>query len=311
MKVIKSSFRDINMQEHLSIALGTFDGVHIGHQQIIKQAVVSAEEHNIKSAVLTFDRHPYALLRPEIDMQIITDNDTKAQLIECLDVDYLFFISFDEEFANIEAEEFLDTLKTKFKADIIVCGYNYSFGKKGRGNPQILNYSKDILHYQLKVVERVALSNQRISSSIIREKMNSGKISEANDLLGYNYFCTGIVGRGKELGKKLGFPTANISVNDKLAIRNGVYISLTYVDGKIIPSISNVGYTPTVENKHRVIETHLLNFSDDLYGKNIKVEMLDFIRDEMKFSSIIELKETVLRDIDSAKIYFSNSIYNK
>jgi riboflavin kinase / FMN adenylyltransferase len=310
MKVIKSSLKDIQMSENLSIALGTFDGVHRGHQRIIKQAVISANKRNIKSAVLTFDKHPLTVLKPESNVRIITDNDTKAQLIEALEIDFLFFIDFNKDLANTEYIEFLRTLRYQYKADVITCGYNYSFGKDGKGNPLLLNHHKEELNYDLNVVERISYKNHNISSSIIREKIYSGKIDDANVLLGYNFFCSGEVISGKKLGSKLDFPTANIRIDENLCLANGVYISMTLIDGKFYPSISNVGYSPTLESKHRVMETHIFNFNENLYGRKLNVELLSYIRNEMKFSSVTELRDRVFCDIETAKQYFlENDVY--
>jgi riboflavin kinase / FMN adenylyltransferase len=309
MKVVKSSLKDIQMTDHLSIALGTFDGVHRGHQRLIKQAVISANKRNIKSAVLTFNKHPLSVLKPESNVKIITDNETKAQLIESLEVDFLFFIDFNDDFANTEYIDFLKILKNQYNADVITCGYNYSFGKYGRGNPQLLNYHKDDLNYDLNVVEKISYKNHNISSSIIRDKIYSGKIDEANILLGYNYYCSGEVISGKKLGSTLDFPTANIRIDENLCLANGVYISMAYIEGKLYPSISNVGYTPTIESKHRTLETHIFNYSENLYGKHLKVELLSYVRGEIKFSSVTELKNRVFSDIETAKKYFLENLF--
>jgi riboflavin kinase/FMN adenylyltransferase len=312
MIIINCNYRDIKIHEELSVALGTFDGVHRGHQKIIEQAVLKAKEKKIKSAVFTFNNHPYSIIRPDKNLHLITDNEAKAQLIQNLGVDYLFFVDFDKEFSRLDYIDFIKFLKKNLNAKVIVCGYNYTFGNNGSGNPVLLKYYEDILNYEVKVIEKVTYRNKKISSSIIRELLTNGKISEANMLLGYNYFFYGEVIQGKELANKLGFPTANIKLSNNLCIKNGVYITLTRLNDKLYPSITNIGYTPTVENKFRVAETHLLNFSGDLYGAKLKVELLNFIREEKKFDSIESLKRAVLDDIKSAEDFFSNNdIYIK
>jgi riboflavin kinase/FMN adenylyltransferase len=307
MIIINCNYRDIKIHEELSVALGTFDGVHRGHQKIIEQAVLKAKEKKIKSAVFTFNNHPYSIIRPDKNLHLITDNEAKAQLIQNLGVDYLFFVDFDKEFSRLDYIDFIKFLKKNLNAKVIVCGYNYTFGNNGSGNPVLLKYYEDILNYEVKVIEKVTYRNKKISSSIIRELLTNGKISEANMLLGYNYFFYGEVIQGKELANKLGFPTANIKLSNNLCIKNGVYITLTRLNDKLYPSITNIGYTPTVENKFRVAETHLLNFSGDLYGAKLKVELLNFIREEKKFDSIESLKRAVLDDIKSAEDFFSNN----
>lgn len=310
MKIFRGNFEDLKQDEKLCIALGTFDGLHRGHRIIIKEAVESAKERNMKSAVFTFDIHPRNLILGAKAPKIVTDNVSKAKIIETLGVDYLFFANFNESLRDLEDKKFLEGLVKNLNARVIVCGYNYSFGKDGRGTSILLNQYKDILNYEVKVVERVSFNNQKISTSVIREYISSGNIKEANRLLGYNLFCTGEVVRGKNLAHTIGFPTANVIIDDNLCFKNGVYITLAHIDNAIYPSITNIGYTPTVESKFRVMETNIFNFSKDIYGKNIKVEFLEFLRGETKFSSVEALTERVNKDIELSKDYFNNSVYN-
>lgn len=313
MKIIEGNLKEIIIADNICIALGTFDGIHRGHQRIIMKAVQVARDRGFKSAVLTFDKHPSTILNKDNNVKLINDNDTKAKIIETLGVDYLFFINFNKEFADIKPEEFIRLIVSNLKVKSICCGYNYSFGKGGIGNTILLNHYKGKYNYDLNVIEKTTYKGLNISSSIIREKIVEGKISEANLLLGYNYFYTGIVTKGKELGNKLGFPTANLTIPDSLCLKNGVYISLTEINGKVYQSISNVGYAPTIEGVHlnRTIETHLIGYNGDLYGKEIRVNLIEFLRGEMKFNSVQELKNKVLNDINKANEFFShNNIYN-
>lgn len=304
MKIIEESLYNIKIDERLCIALGTFDGVHYGHRKIIQDVVNTARERNIKSAVLTFDKHPSTVLKPDEKIMLITDNNVKAEILSSLGVDYLLFVKFDYEFANIDAREFIKILKNNLNAEVLACGFNYSFGKKGKGNIQVLQKLKNEFNYDLHVMDRVTYHNHIVSSSIIRKKIETGKISEANILLGYKLFYTGIVKKGKMLGRHLGFPTANIEIIENSCLKNGVYITNTYISGKIYHSVSNVGYNPTVGNNVRNIETYILDFDDDLYGKEIKIEFIEFVREEKRFESVEELKKRVIKDINSARKYF-------
>jgi riboflavin kinase/FMN adenylyltransferase len=306
MKIIEESLYNIKMNDRLCIALGTFDGVHCGHKKIIQDVVNTAKQRNIKSAVLTFDKHPFTVLKPDEKIKLITDNNVKSDIISSLGVDYLIFVKFDEEFANIEAEEFVKLLKNNLNAEILACGYNYSFGKKGKGNIQLLQKLRNEFNYELHVMDRVTHNNHIVSSSVIRKKIEAGKISDSNILLGYKLFYTGVVAKGKMLGRSLGFPTANIEIIENSCLKNGVYITKTYINGQIYDSISNVGYNPTVGNSVRNIETYIFDFDGDLYGIEIKIEFLEFIREEKKFQSVEELRKRVIRDIDTAKKYFLN-----
>lgn len=311
MKIIEEYIENINISEKLVIALGNFDGVHRGHRKLIEQAVRISKEENIKCAVFTFDIHPLKILKPEVHVKTITSNSTKAKIIENLGIDYLFFIKFNETLANMDEKEFIKLLKSSFNCEVIVCGYNYTYGKFGNGNVNTLINHRKELHYKLSIVDKVSFKGQDISSSIIRHKIENGDIREANELLGYNYFLLGKVIKCKQLGRVLGFPTANIEVLDNICLKNGVYISLTNVDGRIYPSISSIGKNPTVGDKKRMFETHIFDFNKDIYDKEISVEIVEFIRPETKFNSIEELKNRVFMDIEIAKQYFSDkNIYN-
>lgn len=311
MKIIEDRFENILVKDELSIALGTFDGVHRGHKEIIETAVLEAKKRGIKSAVFTFNKHPFEVLKPDASINLLTDSFTKSEIIKSLGVDYLFFIEFSRNFAGIEPDEFLDLLKNRLNACVLVCGFNYTFGKFGRGDINLLMRSQDKLDYNLNVIDKVSFQGRDISSSIIRNKIELGDIEEANQLLGHKYPFIGKVIKGKQLGRLLGFPTANISIPDNLCIKNGIYITFVYVDGVCYPSVSNIGYSPTFNQNKRLIEAHIFNYSGDLYSKVIKVEFLKFIRNEMKFSSMDELKEQVFSDMNTAKTYFSSTgVYN-
>jgi riboflavin kinase/FMN adenylyltransferase len=312
MKVIIDRFENIKVHDKLCVALGTFDGVHYGHQKLIKYASDKATALGIKSAVLTFDVHPFNALNPEKKIKLISDNNTKQIIIDSLKIDYLFFVEFEPSFAQMNPVNFIEMLKKNLNSEIIVCGYNFTFGRRGEGNPLMLEKYKSIYDYKLKVMDKIMLNNENISSSIIRKNMELGQIKKANTLLNYNYFLSGKVIEGKRLGSKLGFPTANIIISEDLCIKNGVYITKAYVNEKIYHSISNVGYLPTFNGNLRKVESNLFDFNGDLYGLDIKVEFIDFIREERRFSSVEELKETVIGDINTARNYFSmNGIYSK
>jgi riboflavin kinase / FMN adenylyltransferase len=311
MKIIEDRFENIVINEELSIALGAFDGVHRGHQVLINSAVAEAKKRGIKSAVFTFIKHPLAVLKPEIKIDILTDNDTKASIIENLGIDYLFFVEFNQDFADMDPVDFLKLLKDRLNAKVLVCGYNYTFGKLGKGDRELLEHYSNEFEYALRVIEKVSYMGKNISSSIIRDKIKSGNIEEANELLGYSYFFSGKVTRGKQLGRELGFATANIDIPDNLCIKNGIYITITHVEGKVYPSVTNIGYSPTFELTKRSIETHILDQKFQLYDTNIKVEFLKFIRSEMKFNSLSDLQAQVFKDMKKAKDYFCNDdVYN-
>jgi riboflavin kinase / FMN adenylyltransferase len=311
MKIIEDYIDNISIDEKLSIALGTFDGVHRGHKELIKSSICVAKEMAIASAVLTFDNHPLKILKPEANIKIITNNKMKAEIIESLGIDYLIFVKFTKDLAGIDEKKFIEILVNKYKCSALTCGYNYTYGKFGHGNISTLKSHQKEFNYKLSILDKITYDGNDISSSLIRHKIEIGNIQAANNLLGYNYYIKGNVIKGKQLGRKLDFPTANIEITDNLCLKNGVYVSLTNIDGKLYKSVSNIGKNPTVGDTKRMFETHIFNFNDDIYNKTISVELLDFVRSENKFNSIEELKERVFMDIDISKEYFLNhDIYN-
>lgn len=310
MKIIEGNMDQINCNEKLSLALGNFDGIHRGHRKLILEARSIAEEMGIKSGVLTFDVNPLHILKPDAQVKLILGNKEKIKMIEELGVDYLFILHFNEKLANLEEKVFLEALMDRFNCGAIVCGYNYTYGKYGHGNVNSLKRHQAELHYRLSVMSKVTYEGIDVSSTIIRHKIENGQLAKANELLGYHYFIEGTVIQGKQLGRKLGFPTANIEITDNLCLKNGVYITLATIDGKKYEGVSSIGKNPTVGDQKRMFETHIFDFDGDLYGKNISVELLAFTRGELKFPSIEVLKERVHQDMEQARAYFSNSIYN-
>lgn len=304
MVVVNDKMENIKLMDETCVALGTFDGIHLGHQVLIRESVRSAKEKGMKSAVVTFDVLPMSVIAPDTHPTIIMYNEIKISMIEKMGVDYLIFLKFTKEFAMTDSEEFLSFLKKRLNAKMLICGYNYSFGKYGSGNGAMLESYKDKFGYELKVFEPITYNGQEVSSTVIREKLMSGNVEEASTLLGYKYFYSGVVNKGEGKGTSLGFPTANLFISSNMAIRNGIYITYTYVDNIRYGSICNIGYAPTFGERKRCIEIYLLGFEGNLYGQSIKTEFIKFIRPEKKFSSEEELKMQVFADIKKAEEYF-------
>lgn len=310
MITIIDDLENINIHDKLSLALGTFDGVHRGHQKIIQKAVESAKANNLKSAVVTFDKHPCCTLFPDKKLDLISNNMAKSKIIESMNVDYLIFLKFNKRIADMDPEKFLHLLKDNLHTVSISCGEDYTFGKSGYGNVELIKQYSSILNYKTNIVDILKLNGKKISSSLIREYMINGDIEGVNALLGYKYFFIGKIIHGNRIGNKLGFPTANIAIDDGICIRNGVYMTLCNINGRYYRSISNVGYAPTIEkSKGRTIETYIFDYDKSIYDMDVKVEFIKFIRDEIKFSSEDALKDEVLYDIDKTKKYFNDNVY--
>ncbi len=293
-----------------AVALGCFDGVHLGHRAVIDTAVKKAHDAGRLAVVFTFDSSPRNYFAPNSVPQL-TDRATKISLIETMGVDVLVCHPFDETIATTSAEDFFEKILVgALGAKEIVCGYNYSFGAKGRGNAELLRQWCDSAGIGLTALEPITANGTPVSSSAIRSALENGNIEEANAALGRAYSIRSTVLDGQHLGRRLGFPTLNQKLSAALATpKHGVYLSRTTV-GETSDSahfgITNVGTRPTVGSDFISAETHLFDFSGDLYGKQITVELLAFLRAEHKFSSVDELSAQVHSDIEIAKNMANN-----
>jgi riboflavin kinase/FMN adenylyltransferase len=286
------------LQYKTYIALGSFDGLHKGHMKLVKEAKKMAKENNGKSMVFTFKDHPLNVINKEIAPKILLDNPSKAKILEKNGVDIVNFIDFDKECMELSPEDFIKKMLYYYNADGFVVGFNYRFGYKNLGDIELLNKMSQEFNFNLNVVSPVKYLNEVISSSKIRHILiDDGNVDKAKKMLGRNYFLKGNVVRGKQLGRKLGFPTVNLNYNTKYVLpRGGVYYTLIEYKNKLYKGITNVGYNPTVEDKKLNIETHILDFHEDIYGEDIIIYFSKRIRDEKKFSSLEELKQQLEKD---------------
>lgn len=281
-----------------AIALGFFDGVHIAHRKIISLAVDYAKKNNLSPIALSFDASPLELLS-DCRIKYLTTNEEKQSIIESLGAD-TEFLPLSRELLSMEADAFVkEILVDKYNIKYAVCGYNYRFGRNGKGDTTLLCQLGNQYGFEVKVCDCETLLGEGISSSRIRELISDGNIEPANELLGRNFSLSGIVCEGKQLGRKLGFPTANVFFNEHTVIpRNGVYKTLVTVENDSYTAITNTGINPTVGGEALRTETYIPDFNRNIYGKEIKIEFLSFIREERKFDSIEELKSQIKQDID-------------
>lgn len=290
--------------EECVVALGNFDGIHLGHQEIIKRAVADAESLGKKSAVFTFSNHPRDLLKQE-QVKKILYNDDKERIIEELGVDYIFNIPFDGKIMMMSPDDFIDKLLLeKMKMVEIVCGFNYHYGYKAGGNVTHLTKMSIMRGFGLHIIEPYKVEGEVVSSSRIRRAVAEGDMALCRKLLGRAYSVGGEVVVGNKLGKKIGFPTSNLNIdNDMVSPPNGVYITKCYYNGVSYPSITNVGVKPTIGSYKKNVETHIFNFNKELYGKHIRVEFLEKMRDEKKFDSVEELAKEITENCIQARAY--------
>ncbi|MDD6881432.1 MAG: bifunctional riboflavin kinase/FAD synthetase [Firmicutes bacterium] len=296
---------EISNIEPTALALGNFDGIHKGHQELISKAVRAAKRHGIKSAVFTFSNHPRNSIAGQKPVKNILSREEKAALIENMGIDYLFDIEFTEDIQTMTAEAFIkDLLLGKFNAAETFCGFNYRFGYKAAGNVKMLKaYAKE-LGFTANEMHPVTVDGEVVSSTLIRGLIKSGEVDECYKYLGRNYDIGGEVVVGNRLGKSIGFPTSNIQIDESMVTPpNGVYITYCIYNGTKYPSITNVGVKPTIGEYKKNMETHIFNFDKELYGKHIKVEFLKMTRDEVKFGSVEELSQQIAKDCQQAKEY--------
>ncbi len=289
-----------------SVALGTFDGLHIGHMEVINRMKQVAKQEDLATFVYTFSNHPKAFLKPEDAPAKIMDIDEKVQIFTRAEIDYLALLSFDAFQMNLEPEVFIeDILVKRLNMKHLTVGYDYRFGKGVRGNTDMLMAFSETYGYTCSVIEPIMRNNQRVSSSLIRQLLAEGKIEEANFYLGRSHFIKGVVVRGKGKGKALEVPTANLRLKDNIStVKPGVYITETLFQATYYPSVTNVGYNPTFDQVGLHMETYIFGIDRALYDETIEVHFLKRLRDELKFTSELELKAAMKKDLDDTRAYF-------
>jgi riboflavin kinase / FMN adenylyltransferase len=299
---------EINTQgKKVCLAIGFFDGVHLGHQQIIRQTMADAHRHNAVAVVLTFDRHPNSVVAPDRVPALIYSLPQKLRAIELLGADALLLIPFDKKFSEQTGEEFIHGLAHEFKKIHSVCvGADFVFGYKRGGNVVLLQKLGGELHFQVHGLAAVSLDGQVVSSTRIREIIRAGNFDAASQMLGRPYAISGRVIEGGKVGRQLGFPTANLEVTGQLLPPNGVYSGITTWEQKSFQVALNIGFRPTIlpDAPRLQVEAHLLGFDGDLYGKDLEIEVGEKLRDERKFASSMELREQIALDIAQVKSRF-------
>lgn len=281
------------------VTIGTFDGVHVGHQKVIKDLVKSAASKNATSVLLTFFPHPRMVLQKNADIKLINTIDERIKLLEKTGLEILVIHEFTEEFSKQTALNFVKTtLVNKLNISKLIIGYDHQFGKNREGNFEQLEVYGKTYGFNVKEISQQDIDNFAVSSTKIRKAIETGEIEKANRYLGYHFMLTGEVVSGKNLGEKIGFPTANLNIEEayKLIPKTGAYIVKSEIENKTIFGMMNIGFRPTVSGKTQTIEIHFFDFNKDLYGKTIQIDILAFLRDEEKFDSVEILKNQLEKD---------------
>ena len=289
MQILSNLF-EIKLSKSTIATIGTFDGIHIGHQKILNSLVRFAKENSLKSVVITFDPHPRKVINKKNSIKLINTIEEKKEKIKTLGIDYLIVQKFDEKFSETEANKFVEILKNNINIEKLIVGYDHRFGKNRNADINDLKkYGKE-LNFEVIEIDALEIEEVNISSTKIRSAIKDGNIRLANSYLGYKFFLSGEVVKGHSRGKELGFPTANLKIDeDKIIPKNGVYLVKSKIDHQDIYGMMNIGYNPTFNNKSKKIETHFFNLNKNLYGKIIKIELLEYIREEKRFETVDDL----------------------
>ena len=306
LKIFKS-IADFQTEKKTIATIGTFDGVHIGHQKIIERLVASAQDSDCESLILTFFPHPRMILQEVTGIKLLNTIEERTKLLVKTGLQNLVIHPFDYEFSRLSAEEFVkNILVDKLHIHKIVIGHDHRFGRNRTANIIDLIQFGEIYDFEVEQISAQEIDYVSISSTKIRLALDEGNIALANDYLGYDFFITGTVQKGRQLGKTIGFPTANLKIAEsyKLVPKNGVYIVKSTFDNKVVFGMLNIGTNPTVDGKNLSIEVYYLDLNADLYGREIEVALLHYIRPEQKFDGIDALK----RQLESDRAYTQNYI---
>jgi riboflavin kinase/FMN adenylyltransferase len=295
-----------NIQKPTVLTLGVFDGLHLGHQRIMQTVVERAKTVNAQATAITFDPHPRAVLHPESAPPLLQTLDQRLANFEVLGIEQAIVIPFTQEFASNPAEDFLhDIVHDRLHAIEVYLGKGFAFGRGRGGNIELLRRMSEELGFFADEVPEVCVRGRRVSSSLIRALLSEGRVNLARRMLGRPYGVEGVIIRGNQRGRTIGFPTANLKPHNRVVPKNGVYATATLVDGTWRRSITNVGVRPTFDEGSDVsIESYIFDFEGDLYGDVLRVRFLHRIRDERKFSGIDELKAQIQNDTARALNYF-------
>lgn len=296
---------EIPSDQPMVITQGTFDGVHLGHQKVLKQVVALAKSKNTKSLLITYHPHPRLVIDPSNhELRMLSSIEEKAKAVYDLGVDYVLVLPFTQEFAQLSPRDFVKTiLVDQLHVDTIVIGYDHRFGKNREGDFQSLMALAQEFHFQVQEIPASEIDAIAISSTRIRKALSNKQLNEANTLLGKPYILTGIVTEGQKLGRTIGFPTANLDIQDpyKLIPPSGVYAGYCLLENERYKMVCNIGYRPTVNGQDLRVEAHLFDFDKNIYGSPISLFLVQYLRNEQKFDSLESLKTQILIDAQQAQ----------
>ncbi|GGB79003.1 riboflavin biosynthesis protein [Flavobacterium suaedae] len=304
---IYNSIQEFTSTNKTIATLGTFDGVHKGHKTILEKVTKSSKNSNHDSVVLTFFPHPRMVLQQNTGIELLNTMKEKAFLLDECGIDNLIVHPFDKAFSRLTAEDFVKTvLVEKLNISKIIIGYDHRFGRNRTATIDDLIYFGEQYGFEVEQISALEVNEVSVSSTKIRNALNEGDVTTANEFLGYNYFITGKVVKGEQRGRTIGFPTANIAIPEdyKLIPAKGVYVASAEIDGTVVKGMMNIGNRPTVNGTNQSIEVHFFDLDKDLYGKELRVSLHKRLRNEEKFASVDALKQQLIEDKTAALNYF-------
>ncbi len=310
LKIVQNT-SNFSVRDETYVTIGTFDGVHFGHQKIIEKLVKEAKKANKKSVVLTFFPHPRMVLQKDASLKLINTIEERAVLLEKTGLDYLIIHPFSKEFSRMSALEFVrDVLVNQLNISKLIIGYDHHFGKNREGNITQLTEYSHVYNFKVEEIPAQDIDTVSVSSTKVRRALVAGNLKTANNYLGYSFMLNGTVVNGKKLGGTIGYPTANIDIKEtyKLIPKNGVYVVKSTIHKKIVFGMMNIGNRPTVNGNHQTIEVHFFDFNQDLYHQNLTIELIYFLRDEQKFDGIDSLVSQLKKDEETARDYLKNNL---
>lgn len=304
------SITDFRSTKKTILTLGTFDGVHIGHKKILEKITQNTQDGKYESLVLTFFPHPRMVLQEKSEIKLLNTIAEKTKLLENTGIENLVIHPFNESFSRLTAEDFVSSiLVNQFHIQKIIIGHDHRFGRNRTADINDLIAFGEQYGFEVEQISAQEIKDVSVSSTKIRKALTDGDMNLANEYLGYDYFLTGTVVKGKQLGRTIGFPTANLKIEEeyKLIPKNGVYIVKSIINKKVVYGMMNIGFNPTVGGQAQSIEIHFLDFDEDIYDLEISVSLLQYVREEQKFGSFDLLKEQLKKDKETT-IGFTNKL---
>jgi len=299
---VEEELAKLSPEKDMLLTIGVFDGVHLGHKYLISRLLEQTRQQNLLSGVVTFRQHPLELLSPQTKLLMLTDLTTRFNLLANEGIERIITLSFTRELAQLSARQFVSLLKKYLRMCGLVIGPDFALGRDREGSPSTLRKLGQNMDFSLIVVPPVKVNGEVVSSTAIRNALAQGDMRRVASLIGRSFSLQGRVTTGQGRGLELGFPTANLEIETRQAIPpNGIYATWTYIDGKAYQSMTNIGHRPTFGNNERTVEIYILDYNGNLYGRQIRIDVVERLRDEKRFDTVEELKKQITEDVKQGK----------